>query len=175
MACQLVESRLVEERAFRDRSATMASCQALEAVRRASRMVVESRLVEGRASHSGVRRVEACQAILPSVSARSNRCQDRVLPGNPGGGGKAPAAPACNMGFACPSAAYEDVIESMTDCAFSCPISVKFQYTSSGCLLLTHADSIPPHSSDDSFQHYAPSGQTSSRASGRRRNSRRRI
>lgn len=44
-------------------------------------------------------------------------------PGNPGGGGKAPPAPACSIGFACPSAAYEEVIESITDCAFSCPIS----------------------------------------------------
>lgn len=46
---------------------------------------------------------------------------------NAGGGGNVPDGwLAANMGFelAWPSAAYEDVIESMTDCAFSWPISV---------------------------------------------------
>lgn len=49
------------------------------------------------------------------------------IPGTPngGGGGNDPGAPGCcSNGFACPSAAYEDVIESITDCAFSWPISV---------------------------------------------------
>ena len=54
------------------------------------------------------------------------------VPGNPNGGGGNPCpgiggGPPCgaSIGFApaCPSAAYEFVIESMTDCAFSCPIS----------------------------------------------------
>lgn len=51
----------------------------------------------------------------------------RSLPGNPNGGGIGPPGPAgcANIGFelACPSAAYEFVIESITDCAFSWPIS----------------------------------------------------
>lgn len=45
-----------------------------------------------------------------------------------GGGGNGAPTPGCcpNMGFwlDCPSAAYEFVMESMTDCAFSWPISV---------------------------------------------------
>lgn len=47
------------------------------------------------------------------------------VPGIPnGGGGNDPGAPGCcSNGLACPSAAYELVIESITDCAFSCPIS----------------------------------------------------
>jgi len=44
-------------------------------------------------------------------------------PGNPnGGGGKPPGPPGCGsigLALAWPSAAYEDVIESITDCAFS--------------------------------------------------------
>lgn len=54
------------------------------------------------------------------------------VPGTPkGGGGNDPGAPGCcSNGFACPSAAYEDVIESITDCAFSCPISVHHQSVS---------------------------------------------
>lgn len=48
------------------------------------------------------------------------------IPGKPGGGGPNPAA-CCSIGFACPSAAYEEVIESMTDCAFSWPISIAGQ------------------------------------------------
>ena len=51
------------------------------------------------------------------------------IPGNPkGGGGNGCPGPGCcpSMGFApaWPSAAYEDVMESMTDWAFSCPISI---------------------------------------------------
>ena len=50
------------------------------------------------------------------------------IPEKPGsGGGKAPAPTCCNMGFACPASAYDDVMESMTDCAFSCPISDRIQ------------------------------------------------
>lgn len=38
-------------------------------------------------------------------------------------GGKPGPPPGCwSIGFGCPSAAYELVIESITDCAFSCPI-----------------------------------------------------
>lgn len=48
-------------------------------------------------------------------------------PGKPNGGGIIGGPPGFlpSMGFDddCPSAAYELVIESMTDCAFSCPIS----------------------------------------------------
>lgn len=48
-------------------------------------------------------------------------------PGKPNGGGIMGCTPGFwpSMGFEadCPSAAYEFVIESMTDCAFSCPIS----------------------------------------------------
>lgn len=44
---------------------------------------------------------------------------------NGGGGGIAPGGTMAGLGTAWPSAAYEDVIESMTDCAFSCPISVR--------------------------------------------------
>lgn len=35
--------------------------------------------------------------------------------------------PCCSIGFcaACPASAYDDVIESMTLCAFSCPISAQ--------------------------------------------------
>ena len=60
-------------------------------------------------------------AMLALPTSRNQPC---AIPGNPGGGGgKAPPAPACNIGLACPSAAYDEVIESITDCAFSCPIS----------------------------------------------------
>lgn len=54
-------------------------------------------------------------------------------PGKPNGGGGIPPNPPapigplpCSIGFApaCPASAYEFVIESMTDCAFSCPISI---------------------------------------------------
>ena len=47
-----------------------------------------------------------------------------VPPGKAKGGGWTPGF-LPNMGFDadCPSAAYEFVIESITDCAFSCPIS----------------------------------------------------
>jgi len=47
--------------------------------------------------------------------------------GKPKGIAATPAwVPPGNMGFAlaCPSAAYEEVMLSITDCAFSCPISV---------------------------------------------------
>lgn len=46
-------------------------------------------------------------------------------PGNPNGGGGGPPGFCPSIGFEadCPSAAYELVIESITDCAFSCPIS----------------------------------------------------
>ena len=46
--------------------------------------------------------------------------------GKPKGMAATPAwVPPGNMGFAlaCPSAAYEEVMLSITDCAFSCPIS----------------------------------------------------
>lgn len=49
-------------------------------------------------------------------------------PGKPNGGGKGAAPGFCpSIGFEddCPSAAYEEVIESMTDWAFSCPISAR--------------------------------------------------
>ena len=70
------------------------------------------------------------------VSVAQDRCQSfesQNLPGKPKGGGGKPwpgiggGGPCgASMGFdpACPSAAYEFVIESMTDCAFSWPISV---------------------------------------------------
>lgn len=41
------------------------------------------------------------------------------MPGNPGGGGGNPTLACCSIGFTWPSAVYEAVIESMTDCAFS--------------------------------------------------------
>ena len=51
-----------------------------------------------------------------------------IPPGAPPGGPNAPPGPTDgNPGSACPSAAYELVIESMTDCAFSCPISTVFK------------------------------------------------
>lgn len=55
-----------------------------------------------------------------------------IPPGKPKGGGKPPPPPPPPPGWFCgsmglawawPSAAYDDVMESMTDWAFSCPIS----------------------------------------------------
>jgi len=61
----------------------------------------------------------------------------KILPPNPNGGGGKPAGipdpgipPGVNEGIpgiACPSAAYEFVIVSITFCAFSCPISIFHQ------------------------------------------------
>ena len=72
------------------------------------------------------RRGSACQtaeeAYLRMVSLVSSNTE-RYLPGKPGGGGGKPLPGCCIIGTDWPSAAYEDVIESMTDWAFSCPIS----------------------------------------------------
>lgn len=77
-------------------------------------------------------RVVLYLCISTTLSLSQSICSCRQggrgeVPGTPngGGGGNDPGAPGCcSSGFACPSAAYEDVIESITDCAFSCPISV---------------------------------------------------
>lgn len=61
------------------------------------------------------------------ILARPAACNSqRPIPGKPGKGGGNPPGPGgcCSIGFAWPSAAYELVIESITDCAFSWPISV---------------------------------------------------
>lgn len=51
----------------------------------------------------------------------------RVPPGKPNAGNPWPGWFWRSIGFAWawPSAAYEEVMESMTDCAFSCPISIE--------------------------------------------------
>lgn len=79
------------------------------------------------------------------------------------------------MGFAAawPSAAYELVMESITDWAFSCPISVLFQQKKYQLAIrfrmdqgagISYVDNTPTRSSDDSFPHYAPCARSSSRA-----------
>lgn len=65
------------------------------------------------------------------VSAVPHVWRGKFIPGKPNGGGNPgpPIGPPpwFNIGFepAWPSAAYEDVIESMTDWAFSWPISTE--------------------------------------------------
>lgn len=58
-------------------------------------------------------------------------------PAKPGGGGGNPGPGCCIIGTAWPSAAYEEVIESITDCAFSWPISVTLLDLSTLSLFLT--------------------------------------
>lgn len=76
--------------------------------------------------------------------------------------------PAASIGFdaAWPASAYEDVIESMTDCAFSCPISVRVPLVNSAFMPdvgETDADSIRLHCVDDCGRYYVLSARSSSR------------
>ena len=76
--------------------------------------------------------------------------------------------PAASIGFdaAWPASAYEDVIESMTDCAFSCPISVHMALASSASIPVsqrTHVDSIRLHFVDDCDRYCELSARSSSR------------
>lgn len=64
--------------------------------------------------------------VLASTASLFSAEGVHVPPGKGNGGGKPWPGWFCgNMGllWACPSAAYDDVMESMTDCAFSWPIS----------------------------------------------------
>jgi hypothetical protein len=82
----------------------------------------------------------ACLLDLSSYQlAASFMCERKLsVPGNGKGGRPGPPAgnppgigpimpPCCSMGFcpACPASAYDDVMESITLCAFSWPISAR--------------------------------------------------
>lgn len=82
----------------------------------------------------------------------------------PNGGGFTPGfCPSMGFDDDCPSAAYEEVIESMTDCAFSCPISGIHQYLYSKTGRETNAGSSPQRFADDSFQYCEPCAHSWSR------------